>query len=230
VLGIFERISNYTKMLIRISVSTFFVSLGMVALLRWRIPPADALLSGLPLTVKMQDLAIPLATVVVAGVVAVTFRIFRLHDRLSDVFGIRARFDIANIIFPLAAGSNANLSVSRMEGIRSGRVRIMRDVFYKYASSTKPVIDGHLVEDALDHWGWYWCFLEAMCLFLLGALVSAGFSHWRLCSALLFGCGVLFLLVFLNSRLCAQAAQREVEAILADGARRDEIGETFRAI
>jgi hypothetical protein len=58
-------------------------------------------------------------------------RITRLHDLVSGLFGIRARFDRANILLPLAIMSGAKMSARQVANIKRDRSHLMRDTFYK---------------------------------------------------------------------------------------------------
>ena len=44
---------------------------------------------------------------------------------------------------------------------------IMSQVFYKYASSTNPVIDSHSIILTLNEWCWYWILLDSTLILLL---------------------------------------------------------------
>src|SRR5690348_1483497 len=46
--------------------------------------------------------ALNLSGIVIAFAVAVLTHMFQFHDRISDVFGIRRRFDVRHILIPLA--------------------------------------------------------------------------------------------------------------------------------
>src|ERR1700694_1200174 len=163
-LGVFERVTDYSKMLIRIMASTFVLSVLALWLLRTKIPELDAAIAAhLPtLTIKVLDLPVSFGTLFPAAAVTVLFRMFRVHDRISDLLRIRRRFDVKHILGPLAVGSLGNVSDEQLQRIRAGRDDLMYKVFYRYASSKTPAIDAHFIEDALDWWGWYWCILEAI--------------------------------------------------------------------
>jgi len=114
-------------------------------------------------------------------------RSIRLHDRISDVFRIRLRFDVDYLLLPLARDSGANVGALSMAKLRKERGRLMAKTFYKYASSTDPVIDKHLIYQALDWWSWYWVLVEAVAVFLPTGVsllflgINAGMGHaWGL--------------------------------------------------
>jgi hypothetical protein len=49
------------------------------------------------------------------------------------------------------------------KAIDDHRDSLMRDVFYRFASSKSdnPVVDKHDIEHALNAWAWFWAFVEA---------------------------------------------------------------------
>src|SRR5207249_3941140 len=99
-----------------------------------------------------------------AFLVALLFRIFKMHDRLSDVFGIRKRFDLDEILAPLSKGAGVPFTKPMRARATSRRDSLMASVFYAYASGTegKAKIDPHLVTMALDQWSWFWILAEAV--------------------------------------------------------------------
>src|SRR5206468_2567149 len=69
----------------------------------------------------------------------------RFHDRMSDLFGIRKRFDRNYILLPLAILTRSQLSAFQLNRVDANRDSLMRRVFYRYASSRaeKPLVDKH---------------------------------------------------------------------------------------
>jgi hypothetical protein len=230
--GIFERVTDYSKMLIRIMVSTFVLSVLALWFLRTRIPQLDAAIAAhFPtLTIKVLDLPVSFGTLLPAGAITVLFRVFRVHDRISDLLGIRRRFDVKYILKPLAVGSTGEVSAEQLKKIRSKRDDLMYKVFYKYASSKSPAIDAHFIEDALDWWGWYWCMLEAICVALISASLAGWYRHWRLSAAFAIAAVLALVGAILIKRRCTRCAQREVSEILSDNGRVREIEPQFSAL
>jgi hypothetical protein len=165
-------------------------------------------------------------------VLAAFSRIFKLHDRISDIFLIRQRFDVSEILFPLAIGSGASLNIDQIRTFKKERNSLMYKVFYKYASSTpgKAVIDSHYITMALDQWCWYWIVLEVT---FLGFVLAATFLiTGRYFLAAIFFAGVLGtvgVLQFIRN-LCSDYTLQEVEAILEKSNRKVQIAEVFRAL
>jgi len=86
----------------------------------------------------------------------------RLHDRISDLFGIRARFDRNYILLPLAILTGSQLSAFQLNRMGANRDSLMRRVFYRYASTRaeRPLVDRHDIEAAIEIWSWYWVLVE----------------------------------------------------------------------
>jgi len=231
--NLFKSVGDYSAMIAKIAISTFVAALFSVVLLRLQFAALDELLSPLSISISLTyGITLPLGTVLPALIVALASRVFKLHDRISDLFHIRKRFDVGEILFPLAIGSGANLTGDQIRRIKNERRSLMYKVFYKYASGTKEkaVIDSHYITMALDQWCWYWIVLEMTVLaFLLGAVF---FSTTRYFLAAVFFAGVLLALVILLliRNECAKYAMQEVEAILEQAERKHEVAEAFRAL
>ena len=150
-----------------------------------------------------------------AAIVALLSRVLKLHDLLADVFRIREDFDVLEILVPLAGGVDIPVDVERLSNMRKRRDEIMLQVFYKYASSLKPEIDGQLVRTALDKWTWFWILLESTAIAFL-AFVVLIFVHASAAASLL-GLGIVAaMLLFRQVRpWCRTIAHAEVKAILA---------------
>jgi hypothetical protein len=220
-------------MLNKIAASTFFVAIGGLVLLRYQFASVRSLLDPLSLPIPLgSGFSLPLGMVLPALLLAVLGRMFKLHDRISDVFLIRQRFDISEILLPLAIGSGASLNTDQIRRIRKDRESLMYKVFYKYASSTpgKALIDSHYITMALDQWCWYWIVLEAT---FLAFVLAATFSLTaRYLLGDIFLSVVLGALVFMQllRKLCSDYALQEVDAILQQPARKLEVAEVFRAL
>jgi hypothetical protein len=228
----FKAVGDYPKMLNKIALSTFAGAILAVWLLRYELPALDNLLKPLSLQIQVAGgFSLPFGTLLPAFVVAALSRIFKLHDRISDVFHIRQRFDVSEILFPMAIGSGASLTGNQIRAIKKNRESMMYKV-YKYASSTpgKAVIDSHYITLALDQWSWYWIVLEQTFLAFVLAVTFCMTARYSLAATFL---GVVLVAIgvlqFIRN-LCSDYALQEVEAILGDSARRLEVAEAFRAL
>jgi hypothetical protein len=217
-------------MLTKIMEFTFVITLVLVAVVASNWPALWNWLHPRWLTIRIQVLGIeniPTAYAVAALLIALAALISKLHDKVSDLFGIR---ELNEILIPLAGGTGIPVDLAKRERFIKSRDQIMGRVFYRYASSTKPDIDAHLVWTALDKWSWFWISIEATTigtialavLILLHAFTSAAWV------------GAFVFLGTLSAtqinRACASAAHHEVNEILSDGQRRSDIGAALGAI
>lgn len=188
---------NYQEMLWKIAVADFWMALICTALVRYdpwinqlftrleQLPGIKefASLAKLPQITALELPAVSVANVVIALLVMFVSRITRFHNVVSNVFGIRARFDCANILLPLAIMSGAKMSARQIANLRRDRHHLMRETFYKYASSTKDkaLVDKHDIHSALEAWAIYWVALEGIfVLSLFGLLSAMASSAWLL--------------------------------------------------
>lgn len=165
-------------------------------------------------------------------VMGLAFFMFHLHDRVSDVFKIRSRFDRNHIIIPLAHSAGVTLDFDQLKRIEKSQDRLMRNVFYKYTSSTaeRVLVDRHDIEQALESWSWFWVSVEGLIVWIVGLSISIAFLDVDI--ALIFGLlSILYLGVmwaiwpFLKRR-----ARVQVEAIADDPTASVEIKKIFHAI
>src|SRR6266550_8130251 len=101
----FAPTTDYPSMLNKIAVYTFAVGIAMTWVLRSQIWPVEVFLMRFDLPVQLIGNKISLGYILPAFLVALLFRIFKMHDRLSDVFGIRKRFDVNEILALLSKGA-----------------------------------------------------------------------------------------------------------------------------
>lgn len=228
----FATVSDYSSMLNKVASVTFFVSTAMIGLLYWQVPAVSAVLPTWRVSIPGTDVEIPLVVLVGALMVAGVSRMIKLHDRLSDVFYIRRRFDVYCILMPMAAASGAALSLDQQEKVREQREALMTKLFYRYASSSseKSVVERHAITMALDQWSWYWILVEASTL-LFATGIALAFSGKSLLAVVLLVLVLLitWLLQAVRS-LCEQYARDEVRQILDDENRRSLIESEFRAL
>lgn len=116
--------------------------------------------------------------IVIALIVAGVSYAIQLHDRISDLFGIRKRFDRNYILLPLAVLVGVELSPAQLNAMNVNRDALLRAVFYPYVSSRAehPLVDRHDIERALDTWSWYWVLIELLPVILIALLVAGYFK------------------------------------------------------
>jgi hypothetical protein len=229
----FSQPKNYDEMLTKIVTFTFFISLAFVVVAARDWPRLWNFLHPTWLTFSIDPLGlrnVPTAYVIVAFLIVFVARVSKLHDKISDLFGIRERFDLHEILTPLAGGVGIAIDLIKREKLIERRDQIMRDVFYKYASSTDPVIDQHLIWTALDKWSWFWVCVEGTTVGVVALVLLLSIGAFR--SAAVTGMVTLFgtLIATQINRACASVAHSEVREILKDIQRRNDIADALRAL
>ena len=231
-LGLFKTTSWYPAILDKLFVSTLSVALGAVWLLCKNVAFLEATLSELNVPVPIDGLSVPIGYLLSALVVTLLFRIFKAHDLISDLFRIRSRFDVNEILLPLAGEAGLPMPVDKVERMRAKRQDLMRQVFYRYASGVPGAakIDMEMIVMALDQWSWYWMLLEASAIILPCAVFLLVLRRALPAAWLLVAFVVLLGLMRLMMPLCIRYARREVKAIVEDDARRVEVKQVLTLI
>lgn len=229
----FSAVSDYSSMLAKIALSTFVVALGAVALLRWQIADIDSFLKTFSVSIPLTSgFNLPLGTLLPAFLFAIASRTVKLHNVVSDILGIRRRFDVESVLLPLAAATGTKLSTAQIQDLCKKRIGLMSKVFYQYVSSTpeKAKIDKHHITMALDQWAWYWMLVEANVVILVASVIFfvANEPKWTVELLALF-LMVLLLLIYLKAR-CAVYARTEIDEILRLKGSTEAIRKEFSAL
>jgi hypothetical protein len=237
--SVFLRPKNYNEMLVKLGAFILWESYVITFLLRGiksideklhsveSYEQVTAVLSLIPNHEKLNP-----AGFFVALAVAYVSRAIQLHDRISDVLGIRRRFDRNYILLPLAVLVGAELKPQQLTTLAANRDTIMREVFYRYASSRadKPLVDRHDIEGALDAWSWYWVLVEGTLLALSGALIAALFGSSDLTAFFSLAFGGLWLLASLYYLRLERFARPEIEAIATNEEAKLAVRKVFHAL
>jgi hypothetical protein len=238
-LPVFLSPSNYAEMLKKLGSFVFYETWIATFILR-EIPEIDALFGfiekhgaiGRVLSVIPNYEKFNLVGLAISLLIACIFYAVQMHDRISDLFGIRKRFDRNYILLPMAVFVGAQLTPAQLNSLITNRHSILRRVFYDYVSSraATPLVDKHEIERALDAWSWYWILIEAIPVALLSALVAIMFSATLIavsfCAAAIL-CWILSSLFYLRLE---RFTRPEIEAIIANKGARADIQEAFRAL
>jgi len=219
---------SYSDMLERIFIFTLGTGIICTVLVGFSSPAVSDLLDFVSIKVdiwiikglKVLYVAIPL-------IFALLSRIFKLHDKISDLLRIRLRFDTKHILIPLARGVGSDVSLER---IKNNRNDLMYKVFYPYAGFKNPIIDDQLVRTALDNWGWFWVEVETSVVFMITSVIFLTIQKRIQFLTLL---GVVLILIFLEFyqyRVCIKSAEAEVNTILDDKKRKKDILERFSTL
>lgn len=215
---------NYSEMLWKVALADFWLTLGCTFLVRYDpwINTLFVRLEQLPgfkeFAVAIKAPEVNLGGFAVALLVLTLSRVTRFHDRVSDLFRIRARFDCANILLPLAIMSGVQMNARQIKNLKRDRQALMRETFYKYASSRseKPLVDKHDIESALESWHIYWVALEWFFILTGFAVLSAlANSTWLL---VLFWGASMTVLLFMHFRygILEKRAEPQIQQIALD--------------
>jgi len=213
-------VTNYESKLSRIFWFTSIATVAAIWLLRDNVPALDLALQKIDFKLGAgENLPLPGGYLLPALVVGLVSRVFRLHDRISDLLGIRERFDIDVIIAELAAQSGFDLAEITDPQLIRQRSQIMGKAFYRFTSSKNPQVDEHLIHQALDWWSWLWVVLEAVLVFVLTGLALIAFRVPSLGIAVMFGSlAVAGLSLPIIWSQCRRYAVAQVAAIMSDPA------------
>jgi hypothetical protein len=221
---------DYPEMLNKIGI--FTLAGGLI--LTWAVghanPTINAFLFAGSLKIPVAGIDLPPLFVVPGLVVAILFRVVKLHDRVSDLLRIREHFDLHQILTPLAAGVGVATTLPLLRAYRASRDELMNKIFYRYAGSSDPKIPQHYITMALDTWTWFWIITE----FELYGLIAVGLFVWSKAythAAVVLGLMWVGLLgMYWLERSCGGHAHTEVTLILDDPARRTEIRTALDAV
>lgn len=220
----FERPKDYSEMLNKIATFTWIEAILLTFLVGHYVPYVNTALTSLKVPVKVLEVEAPVLYVVPGTVIAILARVFRLHDRISEVFKIRERFDVFNILRPLSNAVDSSIPIITL---KENRNFAMRKVFYAYASFDEPKISKASVLSAIDTWTWYWVLLELDFLLIVTAVVFAYFEVLKPAIYILVA-GVVGSLTFLTVfRVAGRKAQRQIDEITSDSEKVEEIRRVF---
>lgn len=217
-------------MLTRIAIVQFFVALALLFWLAHTIPEIKGVVEIGALEIEVKNVKLKLGYVVGAAIFAFLSRMLKLHDRISDVLGIRRYFDVHVILLPLAAAVGVRLGAQGLRRVPSERRSLMYDVFYAYVGRNTPAIDPHLIEAALDIWLYYWILLEAQVFLLAAAVTAITFGHFGVAVIVVAVALSIALLLHVLARQSRSAALNELEALVQDEARVASIRSRFNAL
>lgn len=225
-----EPAKTYATVLNQIGLYTFSVMCVCVWLAdSWA--PALFVSAGPQIELEWLKITLPAYPLGVCVFLALVFRLIKLHDRISDLFGIRKRYDYEHVIRPLFVGSKPNAAFPSPEMIHANRSTIMRRTFYVYTqNSGDEVIDGHFIEMVWESLRWFWVVLEAIAVlfaFTFLCLVFGEMSAALKFALILIPAGALFVVA---EKHCIRQTNNEVSEILSNPSRRSKIAAAFDEI
>jgi len=219
---------SYSEMLERIFATTLATGFLCTVFLAQGSPAVHDLVNRISASADIGPLkGVKALYVLIPLGIAIFARVIKLHDKISDIFRIRKRFDTRHILLPMAERLGFDINNPFRASVENDRIQAMYAVFYPYAGFAEPAIDQQLVRTALDNWGWFWVALEAAFLTLVTLIVFFAIGRWN---HGLLTLGVLILLIlflFYQWSVCKRSASAQVEAILQDAERADKVRRYF---
>lgn len=231
-------VQNYNEMLAKISLYCFLYVYLMTFFLR-KSEQIDTALKSIEVPFFDQllefggfNLSANVGGALIAAVCAFLSRTIKLHDTISDLLGIRARYDVNYILVPLIKGSSKNQLCINKKNIYEKRRDLMKNLFYRYFSSTKPDarVDTHDIHHVLTEWSWYWICVESIFFLVIASFIALYFQGLHYFVYWASAAFVLFFISFLFYFRCARYTKTEVRDLLYNEAIRQEICESAHAI
>jgi len=213
---------NYTQVRRKLAFFLFF-ELWLATFFLRGLPPIEALFSAVEQAGPMEAIASLLPAVAKLNLTGLILAIFvtticyaiTLHDRISDLLEIRKKFDYQHILLPLAKLVNVRLSAAQKIRIQENQDSLMRQVFYKFASSRakNPIVDKHDIERALEAWSWFWIMVEAIPFAVVFGIVACVAKGTTLTITFLAIAFALFAAAWFSTRRFPRFARPQIEAI-----------------
>jgi hypothetical protein len=222
---------TYTGLLGAVAVVTFSVICMCSWLLgQWAPSLKDA--GGPPVGMGFVKLDVPAYWLLAAIVSGFVFRLIKLHDRVSDIFGIRKHYDFDYIIIPLFRGSKGpNVPTPNLQLFHERRRQIMRAIFYQYTNGGSPnSIPSHFTDMVWESLWLFWSLVEAMVVVIAFTLLSLIFLEFEAALYFALFAGALLAIIPVAHLFCVRQTTAEVDEILSSPARRAEISTAFDEI
>ncbi len=221
---LFETPKNYPDMLKKIAWTMFFIVLiGLFIVAQYDQKFSDFMKStAFNLTYEKDGLKLSISYIYIPLLFALLENIFKLHDKISDIFFIRYRFDKFVIINEYLKSLQMPDKIKKVN--KKNRDNIMIEIFYKYAGYASPVIDSHLVYMALGNWSWYWIIIDTLIVSIVlgGLMLYLEYSHLKLLLILGLLLSLYLISIIIKNIQCKKSAISEVKAILANTKRKKE--------
>lgn len=150
------------------------------------------------------------------------YHIFKIHDKLASLLRIRFNYDKKVIVNGFLERAKIERDLKSLD--QKATNAIMSQVFYKYASSTNPVIDSHSIILTLNEWCWYWILLDSTLILLLVGIAFLVIKwSWTNLVLLLVALIVLSVIRWLIKRQTIKYTRLEIAEIWRSEERQKEI-------
>lgn len=223
---IFSTPKTYSEMVEKISKSVFALSLFGLYLLSCVNKDFQLFLEkySFGAIYEVFGLKLNLALLYVPLCIGMAEHIFKVHDKVASLLRIRSKYDKNIIIKEFLKRSETKHDIKLID--KKTTNMLMSKVFYKYASSTNPVIDSHAIILALNEWCWCWIILDSILILLIVGIPFLAFKWSWTNLGLLVG-AIIFLLIvlWLIKKQTIRYTEYEIDEIWRDENRQEEIKE-----
>jgi hypothetical protein len=226
----FDRPTNYNEMLNKIGLFTFIEALLLTLLLGWASPQAGRLLASYAIPIKVFSVELPLLYVVPAVIIALIARILKLHNRVSDFFGVRGTFDLYRVLMPLAGALGVAVDGPLRARLAQQRKSVMQATFYRFASFEEPKISKALVLSAIDCWTWYWILSELLVLLAVTGALLLFLRVFTVAAYVFLGIWLMTILFCSCYRVCGAMVDHQISEMILDPERVHTLQEEFRRL
>ena len=220
---IFKSPKDYAEMVEKIAKSAFVTSLLFLYFLSCANKSFAEFLQRVSFGVQYEfaGIKLNLATFYFPLAIGLLEHIFKIHDKLSSLLGIRKWYDKEVIVKAIITGVNNPVP----ENLGNEQVkRIMSSCFYEYVSSTRPVIDEHIIVLTLNQWCWFWIALDTSLLFVVMSVLFLIIKwSWLNLVFAVFGLLLLLVLMYLIIIQTKRYTKSEINLILSDSKRIEEV-------
>lgn len=221
---IFSTPKTYSEMVEKISKSVFALSLFGFYVLSCANEDFRLFLESISFGAKYEVFGIKLnlALFYIPLCVGMAEHIFKIHDKLASLLRIRFNYDKKVIVNGFLERAKIERDLKSLD--QKATNAIMSQVFYKYASSTNPVIDSHSIILTLNEWCWYWILLDSTLILLLVGIAFLVIKwSWTNLALLLVALIVLSVIRWLIKRQTIKYTRLEIAEIWRSEERQKEI-------
>lgn len=228
-LNFFKTVDTYGAMLNKLATGNFFIGLFAFYFLTTQSIELRTLAADFTFEIAIAGLKLPAGYLVPPMVMALFFRIIKLHDRISDIFRLRVFYDWTYVLKPIRDKVNSDLEKRK---VLQNRGLLMSKCLYRYASSRDPnsVVDKHLIEMILDQLTWYWMVIESSFVTLIVFTLLVYIQELEHALTVFYLGLILILFSKILQLSCSKYTTQEVKVILESAPRRKEIKEQFDEI
>ncbi len=222
---IFNTPENYTEMIEKISKSVSFILFFMLYI----FCQINANFSNLLKTFSFgaiynfAGIELNLAIIYLPLAMGILEHMFKIHDVISRMLRIRKQYDRKVIVYGILSATG----ICYDKVISNAQVgKIMSFAFYKYASSTSPVIDKHYITLALNEWCWFWIVLDTavlvLCVSIPFLIINYNIRNFIFIICIHCFMAILLFLIYKQTKVYTK---KEIQAILSDSDRKEKIKE-----